>query len=86
MYPDESSRVVVYWRNVHNMLVWCICCWLWKYAWLHDKINFGSSLPFCCLLCVLYVWFSLLRWSSTCWCEQMRGTPMVIREVMVPLL
>ena len=32
------------------------------------------------------VWYSLLRWSSTYWCEQMRGTPMFNREVMVPLL
>ena len=32
------------------------------------------------------VWYSLLRWSSSCWCEQMRGTPVVNREVMVPLL
>ena len=32
------------------------------------------------------VWYSLLRWSSTCWCEQMRGTPVVNRKVMVPLL
>jgi len=31
------------------------------------------------------VWYSLLRWSSTDWCEQMRGTPMGNREVMVPL-
>jgi len=60
--------------------------WLWKYTWLHDKITFGSSLPFCCLLYVLYVSFSLLRWSSTCWCEHMRGTPVVNKEVMVPLL
>jgi len=29
-------------------------------------------------------WYSLLRWSSTCWCEQMRGTPAGNREVMVP--
>jgi len=32
------------------------------------------------------VWYSLLRWSSTCWCEQMQGTLVVNREVMVPLL
>jgi len=32
MYPDESSRVVVYWWNVHNMLGWCMCYWLWKYV------------------------------------------------------
>jgi len=32
------------------------------------------------------VWYSLLQWSSTCWCEHMRGTPVVNREVMVPLL
>jgi len=31
------------------------------------------------------VWYSLLRWSSTCWCEHMQGTPADNREVMVPL-
>jgi len=31
------------------------------------------------------VWYSLLRWSSTCWCEQMRGTFADNREVMVSL-
>jgi len=31
------------------------------------------------------VWYSLLRWSSTCWCEQMRETPAGNREMMVPL-
>jgi len=28
------------------------------------KLFFGSSLPFCCLLYVLYVWFSFSPWSS----------------------
>jgi len=52
---------------------------------LYDKNIVGSSLSFCFVVCSA-VWFSLLRWSSTCWCEQMRGTPVVNREVMVPLL
>jgi len=30
------------------------------------------------------VWYSPLWWSSTCWCEQMRGTPADNRKVMVP--
>jgi len=34
----------------------------------------------------IVVWYSLLRWSSTCWCKQMGGTPVVNMEVMVPLL
>jgi len=35
---------------------------------------FGSSLPLCYLLCVLLCGSLFLRWSSTCWYEQMRGT------------
>jgi len=31
------------------------------------------------------VWYSLLRWLSTCWCEQMRGTTADNMEVMIPL-
>jgi len=31
------------------------------------------------------MWYTLLRWSSTCWCEQMRGTPASNRVVIVPL-
>jgi len=37
-----------------------------------------------CLI-VLYVVLLLLRWSSTCWCEQMREALEVNREGMIPL-
>jgi len=41
--------------------------------------------PFVIIVCYV-VWYSLLRWSSTCWCEQMRGTTVVNKEMMVSLL
>jgi len=63
MYPDESSWVLVYWLEGHNMLEGCMYIGLWKYIWLYDKITFGSSLPFACLI-ALYVVLLLLRWSS----------------------
>ena len=49
------------------------------------KLLLALAYPSVCLLCIPYVWFSLLQWSST-WCEQMRGTPRVNREVTVSLL
>ena len=84
-YPDESSRVVVYWVKSQNMFGCYVDMRWWKYIWLHVEYVVGSSLPFCFVVCSA-MWFSLLRWSSTCWCEQMRGTPVTNREVMVPLL
>jgi len=30
------------------------------------KLLLALAYPSFCLLCVPYVWFSLLRWSSTC--------------------
>ena len=55
MYPDESSRVVVYCLGGRNMLVWCMHNGLWICIWLHRWNVFGSSLPFACLivLCVI---------------------------------
>jgi len=47
--------------------------------------SFGA-LAYPSFIVVCYaVWYSLLRWSSTCWCDHMRGTPVDNREVMVPL-
>jgi len=40
----------------------------------------------CVIVVCSAVWYSLLWWSSTCWCEQIRGTLVVNREVMVSLL
>ena len=83
----ESSRVLVYWLEGHNILGWCMYIWLWKYTWLRDKTTFGSSLPF-----YLFVVWSIcavllfLQWSSTCWCEQMRELSAIIRVMEVPLL
>ena len=67
------------------MFGWHMYNWLWEYIWLYDKSIFGSSLPFC-LFVVLCMVLLLLWWLSIYWCEQMRGTPVVNREVMVPLL
>jgi len=50
-----------------------------------DEIFCALAYPTFIVVCSV-VWYSLLRWSSTCsWCEQMRGTPVGNREVMVPL-
>jgi len=84
MYLDESSRVLVYWLEGHNLLGWCMYIGLWKYIWLHDKTNFGSSLPFYFLLYVLWCGF-LLQWSSICWCEQRWELPVIIKVMEVPL-
>jgi len=58
MYPDESSRVLVYWFESQNMLGCCMYIGLWKYTWLHDENLFGFSLPFACLIaCMLFFYF-----------------------------
>jgi len=49
-----------------------------------DEIFCALTYPNFIVVCST-VWYSLLRWSSTCWCEQMRGTPEGNREVMVLL-
>jgi len=84
MYPNESTRVLVYWFEGHNMLGWCMYVWLWRYIWLHDKNLFGSSLPFACLI-ALYVILLPLRWSSIYWWEQMWEVLVVNRGEMIPL-
>ena len=72
-----------------SVLIWGVITWL-DDVWI---IDCGSI--FVCMIkpllalaypSVIVVWYSLLRWSSTCWYEQMRGTRMANREVMVPLL
>jgi len=35
MYSDESSRVLVYCLESHNMLSWYVYMGLWKYIWLY---------------------------------------------------
>jgi len=49
-----------------------------------DGIFCALAYPTFIVVCS-FVWYSLLRWSSTCWCEHMRGTPAGNREVMVLL-
>jgi len=71
MYPDESSRVLVYCLEGLNMLGWCMYNGLWMCIWLHWWNSFDSSLPFS-RLNALYVILLLLRWSSIHWWEQMR--------------
>jgi len=36
-YPDESSRVVVYWLKNLNMLGCYMDMRWWKYIWLYDE-------------------------------------------------
>jgi len=76
----ESSLSVLFWKVIICLGDVCII----DYESIFDcmvKPLLALAYSF-----VVVVWYSLLRWSSTCWCEQMRGTPMVNREVMVPLL
>ena len=68
MYPDESSRVLVYWFESHSMLGCYMYIGLWKYTWLHDENLFGYSLPFACLIaCMLFFYFcdnhQFIDWS-----------------------
>jgi len=51
---------------------------------LMDEISCVLAYPTFVVVCST-VWYSLLRWSSTCWCEQRRGTPVNNREVVIPL-
>jgi len=83
MYPDESSRVVVYCLGGRNMLVWCMYNGLWICIWLHWWNDFGSSLPFACL--IVLCGSSLLRWSSNYWCEQKWEVLAVNRRTVTPL-
>jgi len=80
------SRVesLVYWFESHSMLsvLYMVDCesvsdYLMKLFW-------ALAYPTFIVVCFV-VWYSLLRWSLTCWCKQMRGTPVGNREVMVPL-
>jgi len=82
MYPDESSRVLVYWLKVITCLgVVCIV----DCESIFDCMlkSFGSSLPFACLF-ALYVVLLLLRWSSIWW-EHMWEVLVVNRGEMIPL-
>jgi len=53
MYPDESSRVLVYWFKSHSMFECFVYWWLWKRIRLLDEIILCSSLPYfyCCVFC-----------------------------------
>ena len=85
MYPDESSRVLVYYLEIHNMLSWYVYMELWIYIFgCMDEIFCALAYPTFVVVCSA-VWYSLLRWSSTCWCEQMRGTPVGNMKVIVLL-
>jgi len=80
----ESSLSVLNWGVITCLDDVCII----NFESIYDcmiKPFLALAYPSVIFVCSV-VWFSLLRWSSTCWCEQMRGTPVVNREVMVPLL
>jgi len=59
MYPDESSRVLVYWFEGHNMLGWSVYIGLWKYIWLHDEIFLALAYP-------LLVWLPCMLFFYLC--------------------
>ena len=77
--------VLVYCLRSHNMFGWHILLGLWNNMWLHDRLFYTLTYLsiVCCMFCVCG--FLFLRWSSTYWCEHMRETPLVHREVMVSL-
>jgi len=62
MYPDESSRVVVYCLNNHNMLGWFECMVLWNYIWFNGWTLLCSSLPYflCCVICCVILSFAMI--------------------------
>jgi len=60
-----------------------MCIWSGEYVFDRVDENFYAlAYPTFIVVCSV-VWYSLLRWSSTYWCEQMRGTPVDNKEVMV---
>ena len=79
----ESSRSVLIWNAI--TCLGDVCMWdcdrrydcLMKSLWLYLTLS-------ACLI-VLYVGLLLLRWSSTCWYEQMREALEVNQEEMIPL-
>jgi len=70
MYPDELSRVLVYWFESHSMFGCFVCWWLWKRIRLLDEIILCSSLPYfyCCVFCCVVLSFAmiinLLMWAD----------------------
>ena len=59
MFPDESSRVLVYRFEGHNMLGWYMYIGLWKYIWLHDEIFLALAYP-------LLVWLPCMLFFYLC--------------------
>jgi len=80
----ESSLSVLFWKVITCLGGVCII----DCESISDcMIKPFSALAYLFIIVVCSaVWYSLLRWSSTCWCEQMRGTPVDNRKMMVPLL
>ena len=84
-YPDESSRVILYWLESHNMLGCCMDIEWWKYIWLYDNNVVGFSLPCCCIV-VLYVALLSCDDHQFDWWEQMGEVLVVSKEMAIPLL
>jgi len=84
-YPNESSRVVVYWIKSHNMfecyvdeivklyLIACGICWL------------ALAYPFCCMF-VLYVAVFPCDDHQLGWWEQLGEVLRVNKRMVIPLL
>jgi len=49
--------------------------WVWYGEYIFDCMDeIFCALAYPTFVVVCYaVWYSLSRWSSTCWCEQMQG-------------
>ena len=90
-HPLNPARLYVsgWVESSLSVLIWGVVTWLDDVCIIDcESISVCMTKPFLALAYpfVFVVWYSLLRWSSTCWCEQIRGTPVVNKEVMVPLL
>ena len=79
----ESSRSVLFGRSKHAGGVMYV--WWTVYMYLTLLMKWFCALAYPTFFVVWSVWYSLLRWSSTCWCEHMRGTPVGNRGMEIPL-
>jgi len=83
-YPDESSRVVVYWMKSHNMFGCYMVMRWWKYIWLYDEYVLALAYPFCCMV-VLYVVVLPCDDHQLGWWEQMGEVLVVNKGMTIPL-
>jgi len=76
--------VLVYCLRVKTWFGLYMFICLWNSMYLYDKMSYTLAYPFCLFGCFV-CGSSLLRWSSICWCEQMREVLEVNKEGMISL-